>query len=171
VEWYLSRKNQILHNKICPNATLYTIWPTLTALGLKWGCCGKKPAYNSMSYGMAYSFVWKVNIHTVGQEIYHLYVMWCKKMYYTYLQLWTKSNFKLGFILDGRYIRQKRNTVIIFNIYCFVPDHNYIMCCHLQYLRFVVYDVIIQCHSVYIIMSHSYAVISFYHLVIFVMHN
>jgi len=28
-----------------------------------------------MSYGMAYNFVWKVNIHTAGQEIYHLYVI------------------------------------------------------------------------------------------------
>jgi hypothetical protein len=63
---------------------------------------------------------------------------------------------KLGFILDGRCIRQKRNAVIIFNTYCFVPDYNYI---HLQYLRFVVYDVIIQCHSVYIMICTPYPVL------------
>ena len=64
-----------------------------------------------------------------------------------------------------------KKTLIIFNIYCFVTDYNYIMCCHLQYLRFVVYDVIIQCHSVCIIMSPACEVINFYRLSIFVVHN
>jgi hypothetical protein len=54
---------------------------------------------------------------------------------------------------------KKRNTVIVFNTCCFVPHYNYIMCCHLQYLGFVVYDVIIKRHSVCISISPSYAVI------------
>jgi len=75
VEWYLWRKDQILHNKTCPSATLCTIRPKWNALGLNSGYYGKKPANNNLSYGMAYSFLWKVNIHIAGQEIYHLYVI------------------------------------------------------------------------------------------------
>jgi len=71
----LFKKSQILHNKTCPSATLCITRPTRIALGLNSGCCGKKPANNNLSYGMAYSFLWKVNIHTAGQEIYHLYVI------------------------------------------------------------------------------------------------
>jgi len=64
-----------LHNKTCPSATLCTIRPKWTALGLNSGYYGKKPANNNLSYGMACSFLWKVNIHTAGQEIYHLCVI------------------------------------------------------------------------------------------------
>jgi len=41
--------------------------------------------------------------------------VWCKKMYYAY-SFELNQTLKLGFILDGRYISQKRNTVIIHSL-------------------------------------------------------